>query len=61
MEHDRLHAWASAEQEGAADPNLLLDGFFDLGGLVQEATAGHRFLFLGYKGSGKSAISEELR
>ena len=28
---------------------------------MQEAKAGRRFLFLGYKGSGKSALAEHLR
>lgn len=59
--HKLKFGWASAEQEGATDPNLLLDGFFDLGGVVEEATNGNKFLFLGYKGSGKSAISEHMR
>ena len=30
-------------------------------GLVDEARSGQRFLFLGYKGSGKSALGEHLR
>src|SRR5882672_1368953 len=59
--HQLKFGWASAEQEGASDPNLLLDGFLDLGGVAEEATRGHKFLFLGYKGSGKSAISEHIR
>jgi hypothetical protein len=53
--------WASAEDEGASDPNLLLAGFFDNNGISGEARAGRRFLVLGYKGSGKSALSEHLR
>ncbi len=53
--------WASAEDEGAADPNLLLAGFFDINGISAEAKTGHKFLALGYKGSGKSSLSEHLR
>lgn len=53
--------YASAEEEGVSDPELLLQGYFDLNGLINEAKLGRKFLFLGYKGSGKSAISEHLR
>jgi hypothetical protein len=53
--------WASAEDEGASDPNLLLAGFFDVNGISGEARASRKFLVLGYKGSGKSALSEHLR
>ncbi len=53
--------WASAEDEGASDPNLLLAGFFDINGISGEAREGRKFLVLGYKGSGKSALSEHLR
>lgn len=53
--------WASAEDEGASDPNLLLAGFFDINGISHEARDGNKFLVLGYKGSGKSALSEHLR
>lgn len=53
--------WASAEEEGASEPDLLLDGFLDVDGIIEEARNGHKFLFMGYKGSGKSAISEHMR
>jgi len=53
--------WASAEDEGSSDPNLLLAGFFDINGISREVRTGHKFLVLGYKGSGKSALSEHLR
>ncbi len=53
--------WASAEDEGASDPDLLLAGFFDLEGIARETGMGRKFLVLGYKGSGKSAVSEHLR
>ena len=53
--------FAEAEVEGARDPELLLRGFLDPGGSVDEIINGHKFLILGYKGSGKSAIAEHLR
>ncbi len=53
--------YASAEQESAAEPDLLVSGYLDTDGIIREAREGNRFLFLGYKGSGKSAISEYLR
>src|SRR5512132_3650006 len=53
--------FASAEREGAEHPALLLQGFFDIGGVREKVVSGGEFLFLGYKGPGKSAISEHLR
>jgi len=53
--------YAGAEEESTYEPSLLTDGFFDPGEFIQEAKAGRRFLFLGYKGSGKSALAEHLR
>ncbi len=53
--------YASAEQESVEAPQLLLGGFFDSGKVVEKAQAGRYFLFLGYKGSGKSAVNEHLR
>jgi hypothetical protein len=52
---------ATAELEGTYYPELLLKGFLDPWNVVNEAIKGHKFLFLGYKGSGKSAIGEHLR
>ena len=52
---------ATAEEEGTRNPALLLDGYLDLREVDQEVLRGPRFLFLGYKGSGKSAIGEHLR
>ena len=52
---------ASAELESAYFPELLLQGFFDLGGLVGQIRQGPTCLVLGYKGSGKSALGEHLR
>lgn len=53
--------YASAEQEGVNHPELLLSGYFNLHNIVNEARFSPKFLFLGYKGAGKSAISERLR
>jgi hypothetical protein len=53
--------FASAETEGATAPALLLNGYLDQAGLTDEALYGRRFLFLGFKGSGKSAIGERAR
>lgn len=53
--------YASAEAEGATAPELLLRAYLDRVGIIREALMGDRFLFLGYKGSGKSAIGERCR
>jgi hypothetical protein len=53
--------FASAETESAEEPHLLLDGFYDAEGLTASAIKGHKYLFLGYKGSGKSALGQRLR
>jgi hypothetical protein len=53
--------FASAETEGAEAPDLLLNGFFDDAGLSDAALVGMPFLFLGYKGSGKTALAEHAR
>ena len=52
---------ASAELEGAYSPNLIVKGFLDPWDVLEKAKNGPEFLFLGYKGSGKSAIGEHLR
>lgn len=52
---------ASAELESSYYPELLLDGFLDPWDLIEQALNGPKFLYLGYKGSGKSAIGEHLR
>lgn len=49
---------ASAEREEY--PKLLLDGYFDVDNVVHQATGTNKFLFLGRKGSGKTALSEHL-
>jgi hypothetical protein len=58
---DFKFGYASAEVEGAREPRLLLEGYYDNTGLIKQVIEGERFLFLGYKGSGKSAIGERLR
>ena len=49
-----------AEAEAPDRPDLLINGFIDPHGVINEARNGRRFLFLGYKGSGKSGIAEHL-
>lgn len=51
---------AEAEKEAADHPDLLLHAFIDHQGTIEEARNGRSFLFLGYKGSGKSALAEHL-
>lgn len=52
--------FASAEVESSEAPQLLLRAFFDTNGIVKEAIEGRKFLLLGPKGSGKSAIGLHL-
>lgn len=51
---------ASADAEASDRPELLLRGYFDYSGLIDTALNGSKFLFLGHKGSGKSALGEHL-
>lgn len=53
--------YASAEKESIKSPELLKEGFFNLNDISEKAVSGDEFLFLGYKGSGKSSLSEHLR
>lgn len=50
--------FADAEKESAENPDLLLNAYLDESHLVEKALKGGPFLFLGYKGSGKTAIAE---
>lgn len=50
----------SAETEREVNPKLIEQGFIDLNSIEEEALYGRRFLFLGYKGSGKSSIGERI-
>lgn len=52
---------ASAEAESATAPELLLAGYLDHEGFTSQATSKEVFLFLGYKGSGKTALGEHLK
>jgi hypothetical protein len=58
---DIRFGFSSAEKEGADAPELLLDGFFDATNVSDTALWGSPFLFLGYKGSGKTALAEHGR
>lgn len=58
---DLVLGFDSADFEATHHPDLLLRGFVDHMGLAEEAKYGRKFLFLGYKGSGKSALGEHLR
>ena len=50
-----------AQLESAKFPKLLVDGYFNTTNIIECATDKTTFLFLGYKGSGKSALSEHLK
>jgi len=50
-----------ATSEAMEFPHLLVDGYLDSHGLAAELLTGHRFLVLGPKGSGKTAVAEHLR
>jgi ABC-type dipeptide/oligopeptide/nickel transport system ATPase component len=52
---------AAAETEKERSPELLLGGFLDAQGYVEKIQDGERFLLLGRKGSGKSAISGRIQ
>lgn len=58
---DIQFGYASAEDESTKCPVLLLEGFIDNEGFADELCYGSRFLVLGDKGSGKSALAEHLR
>jgi hypothetical protein len=51
----------NAKWEAARARDLLLKGYFDLHGAYAQVFQGDRWLVLGYKGSGKSALSQHLR
>jgi hypothetical protein len=53
--------YISAEYERAKDPGLITEGYIDFKGATEEATDGEKFLFLGYKGAGKSSLGERLQ
>ncbi len=47
-------------EEASIYPVLLTKGYFDIMEVAEKALCSEIFLFLGYKGSGKSALSEHL-
>ncbi len=53
--------YTDAQTEGQECPNLMTEGYVDIEDVVSKALFSTIFLFLGYKGSGKSALSEHLR
>lgn len=56
-----LFGYASAEEESVQQPELLLDGFLDAEGISDAVRNSSKFLVLGHKGSGKSAVVQHLR
>lgn len=52
---------ADALDEGVELPNLLIEGYLDPQNMVRSALETSSFLFLGNKGSGKSALSQHLQ
>ena len=52
---------ADAHTEGEDYPELLREGYIDISDVVEKALNKGVFLFLGYKGSGKSSLSEHLK
>ena len=51
---------AAAENERSSKPHLLTEGFLDAYGYVNAVLNENKFLILGPKGSGKSAIGSKL-
>lgn len=52
---------ADAQEEGVEYPRLLREGYYDNDNVVDQVYSSSKYLFLGYKGSGKSALSEHLK
>lgn len=52
---------ADAQEEGVEFPDLLRRGYYDLNNVVEQVCETSKYLILGYKGSGKSALSEHLK
>ncbi len=51
----------SAEAERNSDPGLILDGNVDILPPPGDLLSGQKYLFLGYKGTGKSSIGEKIQ
>ena len=58
---DIVFGLAAAEEERSTNPSLLLDGFLDDFGFVKQVREGNKFVILGPKGSGKSAIASRIQ
>ena len=52
---------SDAQSEGMDYPDLLIDGYVNILQVIENVNIPRIFLFLGYKGSGKSSLSEHLR
>lgn len=52
---------ADAQEEGVEYPNLLRDGYYVKDNIIEQAYNSSKYLFLGYKGSGKSALSMHMK
>lgn len=52
---------ASAEEELDKNPRFIMEGFYDVGGVLDTILNGTEFLVLGNKGSGKSILGEHLK
>jgi len=57
---DIKFGYISAEDEFTYSPELIIDGFLDAYGYIDELLNSEKFLVLGPKGSGKSAIGSKL-
>lgn len=58
---DIKFGWMSAEREAREKPMFLLDAFTRHDEFVEPLLNGSKFLVLGRKGAGKSAIAERIR
>lgn len=52
---------ADAQEESVEYPQLLKNGYYDNDNVVNQVCSSSKFLVLGYKGSGKSALSEHIK
>lgn len=57
---DIVFGLSAAEEERSSDPRLLLEGYFDAFNYTDQIAKGQKFLILGSKGSGKSAIASRI-
>lgn len=52
--------WLDAKEESERSPNLLLNGYYDLGEAAFRISSGEGWILIGAKGSGKTASFEHL-